>query len=457
MKMEKKKISIEERAKAYFLRPGFRRVLERIWGRYASLGKTGGHAVLSNPTHDECEAVNAFMGWNKKQGETLRIPLKKFEQELLESAFSCTIAELHESLTGEPLLTREERKQQANHDWEECFKEVKNKLTKLVPSAVPSIVLDWLDGLRSGSGEVEGSRTFREVWSQSPPFARQELLRALKSWCMLLADGSLDAYRGGRSTAGIRLPILAALATGDAHALDRNVPAGRLFFHALQFAMKSHKNVVLAEEEGFVGFDSLVIREVYRHFGILDDDLSSIVYVFDPRHPDGPEPVALTLRQVEGTCNLHKVHRIYIVENPSVFSTLVDQSFGQNTGSLLLCTSGPASAAALRLLDRYVQEGLLEDKVYYSGDYDLKGLDMANVLAERYSSHFHPWRYDAETYQQYVNKFPGPELTEEECVRLKRKSWIWCEEVCEKMVLSGRKLYQEAFLPVLANDWLILR
>ncbi|GFZ94870.1 hypothetical protein GCM10008018_46620 [Paenibacillus marchantiophytorum] len=62
---------------------------------------------------------------------------------------------------------------------------------------------------------------------------------------------------------------------------------------------------------------------------------------------------------VDAAPALAPVRHIYVVENPAVFSTLADAADklpfagdieGHDTiGPLLMCTSGPASAAALRL------------------------------------------------------------------------------------------------------------
>ncbi|MUG48132.1 DUF2399 domain-containing protein [Paenibacillus woosongensis] len=68
------------------------------------------------------------------------------------------------------------------------------------------------------------------------------------------------------------------------------------------------------------------------------------------------------------------------------------------SGPLLLCTSGPASAAALRLIDRYLQENLLSNYLYYSGDFDVKGIEFGNVLAYRYGNRFKGWRFGEDSY-----------------------------------------------------------
>lgn len=455
-----------ERLRSYFSKPGYQRVLSAVWDRYAGLGKSGGHAVIPQATAEECEAVNDFMGWNVREGTTIRLSLSALEKELLQSVFACTLPELYQALTGAPLLTKLDRTLLAGQEWQALFGRMENEL-KVSPGMemMQEPVRAWLNELKSGTRE--GYRTLRDLWRQSPERAEEELRRAVRAWSMLLAPDLISNGNLARDKP-IRLPVLAALATGDSHALDRSNPAGRLFYQALRSSVAGGKGDGLSREEKAQeaewGVDSLEVRRYYRAAGVLDDDISSIIHLYDPLNRDSPGPCVMTLRQVEVFRHWACVTDIYAVENPAVFSTLVDatEGWGQvdctesgtNGGPLLLCTSGPASAAALQLLDRYAQEGKWSGKLIYSGDFDVKGLEMANVLAGRYASRYAPWRYDASTYRQFVGRHAGPAFLEEELRKLKNKTYPWCASMCEEIRLTGVKLYQEAILPVLVDDWL---
>lgn len=146
------------------------------------------------------------------------------------------------------------------------------------------------------------------------------------------------------------------------------------------------------------------------------------------------------------------------------FSTLVDISErermddsanGNSAGvPLLLCTSGPASAAALRLLDRYLAEGRIGGRIRYSGDFDVKGIEIGNVLAIRYASHFVSWRFDSGSYKQGGASIEwGLVFTEEERNRLKHMQAIWDRELCGDMARLGRKLFQEQLIAAMVEDW----
>ncbi|MCU6708690.1 TIGR02679 domain-containing protein [Paenibacillus sp. J5C_2022] len=463
------------RARSYFSQPGFGRILREIWDKYAGLEKAGGHAVIKSASAEECEVINAFMGWYKRAGEDVRIPLAEFQRELLNSAFPYTIPELHVVITGRPLLTKSDRKLVSAEKWRSLFSSIKRLLGR-EGADCPSVVAEWISGLEQGA--AAGYRTLRELWRQSPDKAEKELWYAVRAWTLLIAMRRDAPFGNGRNEGdmAIRLPVLAAQAVGDPHALDRNTAAGRLLFQALQASQSSpleegiHGASDVADDSGMaaaasLGADSLKVREIYRGAGVLDDDISSSVHYYLPVSRQARGPGVLTLRQVEADLCLEAVTRIYIVENPAVFSSLVDWSeqrirdgivgSDRHTGPLLLCTSGPASAAALRWIDRYVQEERLGGNIYYSGDFDVKGIEIGNVLATRYASCFKPWRFDAAAYESGCDHAfsPGVVFSDEDCMRLGKLQAVWDQLLCDKMSRKKRKLYQEEILTSLIFDW----
>jgi len=132
-----------DKARSYFSGNGFKRTLEAVWKRYASLEKVAGNAVIRNANAEECEAINTFFGWNKKPGDDIRVPLEKLEQELLESAFPFTIVELHEVLTGEPLRTRSDRELLTLRDWQALFEAAKEHVAD-EGARIQPMVAEWL-------------------------------------------------------------------------------------------------------------------------------------------------------------------------------------------------------------------------------------------------------------------------------------------------------------------------
>lgn len=481
------------RARRYFGQPGFARLLHEIWRRYASLGRVGGTAVVSDPSAEELEAVHGFMGSYRRPGEHLEVKLAKFEYELRTSVFELTIPQLHELLTGRMLLTRAERRELLEQDWLTVFDEVRALLA--AEDERYADLAGWLNRLRDG--QASAYRTLREAWKADRGLASRQLGWAIAAWRRLI---DTEAARGE----GCRLPVLAAAVAGDPHALDRNTVAGRLLFQALrdwtgqgslaedeaaiaakgaaedaetgemrgsdiatmqvQSSAAAETSVSGAEEqEAAQGIDSLAAREIYRQAGIRDDDISSLVHLCRP----GEQPHVLTLREVEALEALPSAGCLYVVENPAVFSSLVDGMLGARKAAqpeevmldeappLLVCTSGPASAAALRLFDRMADGGRIA-RLYYSGDYDVKGIAIGNVLAQRYPSLFAPWRFDQATYAEACEALQtvGLAFTDAEHRRLLRMTAVWESSLCPALAERGRKLFQEELLELLLADWL---
>ncbi|GIP33367.1 TIGR02679 domain-containing protein [Paenibacillus sp. J2TS4] len=513
----RRNLQASERAKAYFGRPGFSRMLSLMWKKYESLERIGGKAVVKCATEEECEAINLFFGWNYKEGDTIRIGLQRFEEELSDSPFPYRLTELHQLLEATPLLTKSEKRMMRQREWQHLFLHLRN----VHGDELPAYVDGWLRRLEGGDGQ--GYRTLKEVFLADPMGAEAELGRAVRALIILFSERPSLAV-GPIALSTIRLPVLAAKASGDSHALDWKQPAGRLLFYALRERLSEaeleagqpegrergkgfeenvsssgssrigHSNMladheeeskaltegseVQAEDNEDIVADSLAIREVYRSVGIADDDLSSLVYVYIPRLGLSPEPTVWTLRQVEkikGT-DVPQCSALYVVENPSIFSTLLDITAewmrsaeavrleGNRTSMLnsvsslpvpvLICTSGPTSAAALRWIQLCLDHSGNRCPIYYSGDFDVKGLVMGSSLAHRFPEHYVPWRFDLSTYREMAEGHPGPSFGHTDLSKLAKLIIPWDEELQLEMSSYKVKLFQEAFISLLAEDWL---
>lgn len=462
----------DSRARAYFERPAWRRILRAVWSKYAGLGRSGGNAVVELLTEAESEALNSFFGWNYRPGDTAKIPLALFEEELSLSGFApMSIRRLHLLLEGAPLLTKEERRLLAEDRWRGLFRSVRESAGKPIGREAG----EWLARLEAGQGA--GGRTLRELYKADPASAQSAVEIVVRALNLLLPSDAHDA-RGFRQP--VRLPVLAARVAGDAHALDMNRPAGRMLAAVLREQRtgteeeqeatsaeegngrgEGDERAVFDEEEAFpeYGSETLKLRELYRHFGILDDDLSSIVHWYIPQDGEPALPHVWTLRQVEAAERLPRCSGLYVVENPSVFSTVLDRLPSAAIPAAgdppaLVCTSGPASAAAIRWIERCLASSGDDCKLMYSGDFDVKGLAMGQTLADRFPGRFVPWRFDSETYLSSAQARPlGPLFDDSELAKLAKLRVSWDEPLSGEMIRLGRKVHQEAFVEALVSDF----
>lgn len=405
--------------------------------------------MLERATEEECEAVNAFFGWNYQPGDPMKIPLELFERELRESAFGIGLLELHQILEGFPLLTKDEQKQGSDRRWNSFFASVREEARAFLGKESE----EWLDRLQHGQGA--GSRTLRECYQSDPEMAASELGIVIRALEFLFGSGSVGA------SPPIRLPVLAARVSGDAHALDLNRPAGRLLLLYLRERLFGTGENEGSEADSVEreGSETLKIREIYRRFGILDDDLSAIVHWFIPETGKEALPVVWTLRQVDAAEKFFRCARIYAVENPAIFSAILDAA-GPDIAfckepAALLCMNGPASAAAIRWIQRCLEASGPECRLFYSGDFDIQGLIMGQTLHRLFPEHFVPWRFGADTFRQVQGKpFPGPNFEKEELIRLEKMKVPWDDRLIGLMRKVGRKAHQESFAEELIGDFL---
>lgn len=396
--------------------------------------------------------------------ETKRYSIPVFKRLLKNSRFSLTLPELFQVLNGEQARTRLEQKAIDNVEWEKLINEAIS--VSLLEEASEEVVA-WADGLCDESSP--GARTLRKVFATSRQEAAYCLKQALKA-LLMVTEGSHPFP--------IRLPILSAKVTGDAHALDWKYPLGRLFWWGLTSVCNGKltgnerllREAALSEtEETDVEEDitqsqilshAILLREGYRQGGIADDDISSQVMIFAPSLLGEWEERIITLRQVErlskeqvsgleSTC-------IFVVENPSVFAELVDAASllrkQKDRCSLpfFICGNGQPAVAVIKLLDLLCGvEGIL---LYYAGDLDSKGLSIAQSLQRRYSHAFKEWRMNTEQYLRY--SMMGIPLADGERDKLRNTEFSWDRVLGSVMANKGLKLHQELWVAELVSDWL---
>jgi uncharacterized protein (TIGR02679 family) len=446
-----------ERAVKYFEKAGFQQMLMKVWKRYESLERVGGEVVVKRASAMECEAINSFFGWNYKTGQSIPIPLEVFERELMDSPFPNTIVQLHYVLSGKILLTKSEKRMLREQEWLQLF--IRFEQTMDFEDIHP-FVNGWLGRLKLGEGQ--GYRTLYEQFKLNPDEAGCVLDISVRAVNTVLRDeGKMNMGAFPLST--IRLPVLAVQICGDSHALDLSQPAGRMLLYALRERqigkLGDSVNEDIVDGDMELSFDSLKIREIYRSAGIADDDLSSLVYTYMPVFREAVQPAVWTLRQIEIMTEVPVCTGLYVVENPAVFSTLLDVFAGERgarkamNSAMLICTSGPASAAALRLIQRILERSDA-CKLHYSGDYDLKGLSMGLVLYKRFKAQFVAWRFDLCTYRWGLENGKGPAFYDSEKTKLQSVKIPWDPQLNSAMIEHGHKVFQECFVSLLAQDWM---
>lgn len=392
-----------QKAVTFFRQAGLSRLMTKLREKYIELGQVGGQILLEDSSLSERREIASFLSKPPYRNNNLKVSLLDVDKALRQSGFGCTLPELLSAFfPDQPLLTRrEQRTARAVHQAD--FR-----------TTLLSIATERSEGSRGHSWLLQGLHGQEWLFSRYKNVPEEEQERQLN--LVRYVASVLDQLPGTGKPE--RLAIFAQRTSGDPHALDPDRPAGRLLLLAL------HDLARIAEQDTLsmptAPQDRAQELRLYSNAGLLVDTISSSVAVFNLAGaifrngtPDpllqaaGTRVLLLPLRQLlewqsvlpatQVRTNSAPTVDIYVFENPQVFEEVISESGIDNTLPTLVCTSGWPSAAALTLLDLLLAQSP-GNNLHYSGDFDLKGLQIAAYLLARYPGRCHPWHFDPDSY-----------------------------------------------------------
>ncbi len=390
-----------QRALAFFIQAGLTRLLEKLRAKYIAEGQVRGQIVLEEATPGERREIASFLGRPPYRDDTIRIRLIEMDQALQHSGFACSLLDVITALRpAEPLETRPERRA-AHARHQSDFRQ-----------ALLSIASAFAADSRAHTWLLDGAHGLEWLFTRykNVPVVEQQHQLSIIRYVASLLDQLPIAPNSER------LALFAQRTSGDPHALDANRAEGRLFLLALSDLFTGATPVQ----------DRAHALHLYNNAGLLADTISSSVAVFnlagatlhsgeiDPLLPAaGARVLLLPQRQLLEWSQMRPARTdIYGIENPQVFEEVADDLLCQDTHTILptlVCTSGWPSVAALLLLDLMLAASP-KNRLYYSGDFDLKGLQIAAHLFARYPERCLPWRFEPEAYERALQSegVPAP-------------------------------------------------
>ncbi|WP_288010556.1 TIGR02679 family protein [Kyrpidia sp.] len=419
---------MREQLRNYLVQPGLARLWPAARDKFERLGRVAGRIRLTGLASDERNAIGALLAANLYGREEVSLRLADLDRALRETRFGVDLVTCLRLLYGDLHLRPAERAAD-REAWIRFCDWVRR-------TAVRPWLEGWVDRLCRSRGP--GYRTFLECYKTFRASGR------CPEW-----EWAARALSRVPLGSPVRLPVLAAETAGDPHGLDRDRLAGRVFYWGLvAWAEDPQEEELEYEGEPDILAPTERTRRLYDRAGVRLDDISSVVWVAGwPGLSD--LPAALPLFTLEQVRNIPPVSEVHVVENPAVFASLYERIRVDDgvPARPLVCPSGQPSAAALKLLDAVAEKG----QIWYSGDFDPQGLQMALALKERYGSRFRPWRLDRETYLSVDH--PGlPDITPDEDATLGRLTIPWDLELIPTMRTRRRKVFQEQLLERLAAD-----
>ena len=422
---------------AYFkARPVSEKLCLKVRDKYAGLGHLGGSVQLKNLSAEECSQLTGFFQKDFMGKKTITISYQAMEKALKNSRFADLKWEdiLREYFGGELITKRDSRIGQIQRR-EKYF-------ARILAEFPDNPGREWMERVLETHGDCY--KLCIKQYQEMPKQFEQTLQQFLK------AVSKLPFFINKPNQ---MLAVFAAETTGNPHFFDNGTVGEQLltFFlkDRLQHTHKPQMNVHTAAAERVYPMEQKA--ELYYKAGLLKDNLSNntLVYGIHAISKEGTihegiegfwyrqEPVQLTLLTL-GT--LSKVstqgdNRVYIVENPAVFSTLI-QSFPDKT---ILCGNGQIRLATLVMLDLFGEDTVF----YYAGDFDPEGLQIAQKLAKRYGDRLKLWNYRTDFYQTYQSDV---ELSPKRLKKLDGIDLPGLLELKQAMKLDKRAAYQEAML-----------
>lgn len=403
-------MTIEE----YFKKNEFRRLITLCKNKYTSLSHIGGSVVLKNISEEERSAVGGLLG-KVYDGNEIKVTLKEFDKALLNSRFNIGLEELFRIYFKDEVITRNEKIAAEKFEKEKFFNDICSKYTD-----------------KNISGWLQYMLTKKTVFSKRYNDNKELLQHDIDIVCRGIENLGKTQV----------LPVFAAKISGNPHMLDENTSCGQLFNYAL---------VYLTGENRIK--NSLERNELLEKVNLYSDMVSSFVYCKNIRLYDnmGEHPAykAFIERNEAFTLNIGNLiniksaqclnNEVYIVENPSVFTALASRT--RNVS--LICTAGQPKGACINLL------GLLGDtKMYYSGDFDMGGINIAERLFAMFKNTV-PWHFGP---SDYISALSDEKLSETAIKSIGKVQHEHLKSTAKLMTETGFAGYQENILELFVKD-----
>lgn len=390
-----------QRAVTFFQQAGLSRLLEKLREKYVEVGQVGGQIVIDDSAPNERRELASFLGKAPYRDTTIKIRLSDIDTALRRSGFACTLPEvLSAFFPDQSLVTR--REQRAAHSTHQSD----------FHTALQTIMLQQPDETRGRHWLEQGQHGIEWLYTRYKNAPKDEQERQLQ----IIHTVASALNQLPNPTTPERLALFAQRTSGNPHTLDADTATGRLFLLALHDLLSTPTQSTTNENEDAAlsaqpSRDRIEALRLYASVGLLVDTISSNVAAFNLHKATyhngqtdsllqaaGARVLLLPLRQLQEWQHVTPAKTaIYVCENPQVFEELIARCPPEYTPPSLLCTSGWPSVAAILLLDLLLAQSPA-NHLYYSGDFDLKGLQIAAYLLARYPERCHSWRFDVDAY-----------------------------------------------------------
>lgn len=410
--------------------PGVTRLFQLMKEKYRSLGRVGGSVSIAQFTTEEIEAIASLMGQSPHDlQEKGKILLLQFEKALQETIFSTyTFLELLEEVLGEKVVSKKVEKELKEEERAYFLQQLQEQLPYL------NWWWDWINQNRSDC---------RWIWG-----LYEKDQATLFEYFTTIHHAFLHVPKGQQYE---KLPLFAQRVTGNPHAFDQNTNVGKLLIHCLTVDQIVNQN---REKSTIQSTEDL--NDLLGFYHLMRDDLWSFVTCrgFYADGITGEHALFTAAVQTNSVLNVplkllneltkirpSKGNKVWIVENSSVCSSLIDEV----PNAPIICTHGQFRIASWLFLDKLVDENTI---IYYSGDMDPEGVLMAERIKQRFEEHVVIWRMSVDDYRHALSD----EDISTRISQLENIQTIELHAVIEELQIKQKASYQEGLIEWMIED-----
>lgn len=369
--------SLVEEAVAYLKeKKEYDRILKALRVKYKKTGKLTGKITVEELSQEEALLLGP-LDYNLYENRGGSFSIKKFMEYFCQGRFQgVDFLEVLKLYFGGEIKTKQERIDEENLLKDSFFQELLGKINREEVRLWLSAALEYK---KYGYNSIlrnykENSKELEEI--------------------ILNLDKGLD-YVTPPCKDFIPLAKFSSIITRDSHYFDVDNTPGKLLLAALSF-LYSMKAVRVEE-----------INELLMKVGIIRDEVSNytITYgllAFDDKEEisgykwfrRAKEPLILNVYNLNSIKELKAIkNKVFVFENPTVFCELMKKT--SDIPVTLICTSGQLNLSSLLILDSLAES---KAQIYYSGDFDPEGLQIADNLKYRYHDRLDFFGMNEENY-----------------------------------------------------------
>lgn len=400
----------------------YKEILKECIKKYKSLGKISGSFKFKANNESDKNFLKAF------DISVLNTGIAKIKVNDVEKLFKNRFNEyeflnLLEYVEGKKLITNAEKRALKQDDFNSFLDEICSKSNL-------GRGLTWFCDCVDKKDKV-----FKYLSSSYAKRDKVELMKIIMIIIEML--NNLPSYNDEY----LRIPVFSGVYSKDTHFLDLKNFSGNLFLKVL---------IDLYNENEELSKGTIFINEIYLKAGLLKDDISNntvtygLIGVRDENEIqawksfiDIKNPLVLTLKNLENIDYIRPISKdIFIFENPAVFSDIIDYGI---TNKALICTSGQLNLSSHIILEKLA----MYEKIYYAGDFDIKGIEIAFNLKIKLKDKVEFLFYDKQHYKKTISDI---NLDENKLKHLEKYRCGELDEVINCMMEEGKAGYQELLI-----------